>query len=603
MSGITITFATVGAMVVLFMWGRIPVAAVALGGALLLHGTGVLTLEQALAGFGNFTVLFIAALFVVSAGLEAGGVTSWVGQLLIRYAQTSRKRLLSLTMLLVGVLTALIGVSGASAALLPVVILVAVRLGRSPCQLLMPMAFAGHAGSMLVLTGSLVNVVISNALVTLGEPRLGYFEVTAIGVPLLAGTIGIVVLLGDRLLPSRRGRAIPADFSRHSGTLAEQYSLLQGLTQLEIAEGSPYVGMWKERLKLTNHPHLALITVQTRDESGPVDRSILAVGDVLILRGEAEDIDHFAAEKGLVRRDETAAAELREALFNAMAGFAEVMIPPRSSLIGRAVFPGMATASGDLIILAVQRRGDALPPGEVTLEAGDTLVLQGSWSALEDLHDDPDMLVVDSPDLVRSHAITLGAGAKRAMVIVGAMVLLLATGATPPVVAALGAAIAMVVFNVLKIDKAFDAINGTTLIMIASLIPLSTAMYQTGAANLMADALVNVVAGRSPYALLAGLFVMTALLCQLISSTATALIIIPIATASATDIGVSPRTALITVAVGAAAAFLTPVASSANLMVQGPAGYRFGDYWRLGVPLLLWFLVVGVFLVPVLWPF
>lgn len=603
MSSMSVTFTTLGLMVVMFMWGRVPTAVVALGTTLLLYGAGVLSLEQALAGFGNITVLFIAALFVVSAGLNAGGVTSWVGRVLVRHGQQSRIRLLALTMLLVGVLTALIGVSGASAALLPVVILVAVRLGRPPGQLLMPMAFAGHAGSMLVLTGSLVNVVISNALTTLGEPRLGYFEVTTIGMPLLAGTIGLVVLLSDALLPARKGRAIPEDLSRHSGTLAEQYSLFEGLCQLAIAPGSPYVGMWKEQLRLANHPHLSLIAIQTRNRHGPVDRSILAVGDVLILRGEPSDIDRFGQEKGLVRRDEAAATEMREALFNATAGFAEVMVPPRSKLIGRIVFSGMVTESGDLIILAVQRRGATLPPGEVTLEAGDTLLLQGSWTALEDLLDDPDVLVVHSPDLVRSHASTLGAGAKRATAILAVMVVLLATGAVPPVVAGLGAALAMVVFDVQKIGKAFDAINGTALIMIASLTPLATAMYQTGAAQLMADTLVDFVSGRSSYALLAALFAMTALLGQLISSTATALIVIPIATVAAAEIGVSPRTALVTVAVGAASSFLTPVASSANLMVQGPGGYRFGDYWRLGLPLMLWFFVVGVFLVPVLWPF
>ena len=139
--------------------------------------------------------------------------------------------------------------------------------------------------------------------------------------------------------------------------------------------------------------------------------------------------------------------------------------------------------------------------------------------------------------------------------------------------------------------------------MVAALIPLSTAMYKTGAAYLIADGLVAMVGPASPYALLAGLFVLTAGLGQLISSTATALIIIPVAIAAATAVQVSPRTALVTVAVAAAASFLTPIASSASLMVQGPGGYRFGDYWRLGLPMLGWSFLVAVFLVPLLWPF
>jgi di/tricarboxylate transporter len=183
------------------------------------------------------------------------------------------------------------------------------------------------------------------------------------------------------------------------------------------------------------------------------------------------------------------------------------------------------------------------------------------------------------------------------------MVLLLSTGAVPTVVAGLLAACAMVLLRVLKIEQAYRALNGTALIMIASLIPLSTAMYQTGAAALIADRLVEIAGSRSPYLLVAILFLMTTLLSQIISSSAAALITIPIATAAATEIGVSPRTALVSVAVGAAAAFLMPISSTVNLMVLGPGGYRFGDYWKLGLLLMVWFFAVTTVLVPLVWPF
>jgi len=429
MSGIAITFGIVGLMVVLFVSNRVPVPVVALGAALLLHATGVLELGQALSGFGDTTVLFIASLFGVSASLEASGVTAWVGRVLIHHAGESRTRLLALTMLLVGALTALIGVSGAVAALLPVVILVAVQLRRAPSQLLLPLAFAAHAGSMLVLTGSLVNVLLSDAATGAGLPAFGYFELTVIGVPLLAGTIAIVVLLGPALLPMRMGRLISEDLSKHARTLADQYQLAEGLARLEVTPGSPYVGRARGDLDLQSEPGLGLI--------------------------------------------------------------------------GQSMFPGMITPNGVLIILAIQRRGEGLGPGEVVLAAGDTLLLQGGWQALDELQHDPDVLVVDSPDLMRRQAGTLGAGAKRALAVLAVMVLLLATGAVPTVVAGLVAAIAMILLRVLRIEEAYRAINGTALIMIASLIPLSTAMYQSGAAALMADALVGLVGERSPYKLLA----------------------------------------------------------------------------------------------------
>ena len=161
----------------------------------------------------------------------------------------------------------------------------------------------------------------------------------------------------------------------------------------------------------------------------------------------------------------------------------------------------------------------------------------------------------------------------------------------------------MVLLRVLTVEQAYRAVNWTTVILVGAMIPLSTAMKTTGAANLMATTLVHLVGNAGPYALLAGLFLLSAILGQLISNTATALIMIPIAMAAASEIGVSARPVLMSVAVASAAAFLTPVATPVNLMVMGPGGYRFGDYWKLGLPLLLLFFVVATFLVPVFWPF
>jgi di/tricarboxylate transporter len=251
----------------------------------------------------------------------------------------------------------------------------------------------------------------------------------------------------------------------------------------------------------------------------------------------------------------------------------------------------------------VQRRGENQGPDQTVLAAGDTLLLQGTWKALDEHLDDPDVLVVDSPELVRRQAVPMGAGAKQAIAVLLVMVLLLATGAVPSAIAGLVAACAMVLLRVLTVEQAYRAVNWTTVILVGAMIPLSTAMETTGAANLMAATLVHLVGNAGPYALLAGLFLLSAILGQLISNTATALIMIPIAMAAASEIGVSARPVLMSVAVASAAAFLTPVATPVNLMVMGPGGYRFGDYWKLGLPLLLLFFVVATFLVPVFWSF
>jgi di/tricarboxylate transporter len=281
-------------------------------------------------------------------------------------------------------------------------------------------------------------------------------------------------------------------------------------------------------------------------------------------------------------------------------GVAEAVIPPRSALLGETVFPGMVTESGDLVVLAVQRKGEAVQT-ETELAVGDVLLMQGTWGALEYHLDDPELLVVDRPELVRRGAVPLGPGAKRALAVLGAMVLVLATGLLPPAVAGLLAAGSLIVMRVLTVDDAYRGIAWTTVILVAGMIPLSTAMTESGAAATLADGIVDAVEG--PYGLLVGLVGLTFVLGQLISNMATALIVIPIAVSAAAELDVSPRPVLMAVCVAAAASFLTPVATPANLMVMEPGGYRFGDYWRLGLPLLALYGVVAVLLVPLVWSF
>ena len=208
------------------------------------------------------------------------------------------------------------------------------------------------------------------------------------------------------------------------------------------------------------------------------------------------------------------------------------------------------------------------------------------------------MLVVDSPELVRRQAVRLGPGAGRALAVLGAMIVALVTGVVPAVVAGLVAAGAMVVLRVLTPTAAYRGISWTTVVLIAGMIPLATALTQTGAAQVIADGLVSVVGDLGPIALLAGMFVITATFGQLISNTATALIMIPIAVVAASEMGVSIRPVLMSLTVAASAAYLTPIATPVNMMVMGPGGYRFGDYWRLGLVMLLLTFVVAVLLVP-----
>lgn len=594
----------IAAAVVLFVWNKLPVVVVAMGVALALYASGILTLGDALAGLGDPAVIFIASLFIVSAGLEATGVTTWAGQILIaRAGEESRTRLLVLTGLLVAFLTALISVNGAVAALLPVVVVMAVRLKRSPSQLLMPLVFSAHAGSMLALTGTPVNVLVSNAALDAGLGRFGFFEFTIVGIPLLAGTIAIIVLFGQRLLPETSGPSIPSDFSAHAKTLVEQYGLTSGAFQMRVRGSSPLVGKAPGEVSVAGFEGLTLVSLQEGDRGGPFKRAAVREGDTLILRGEPQMAAAFGQEYHLAFREENAAGDLQDALFNRTAGLAEVVIPPRSKMIGTEVFPGMVTESGDLVVLAVQRQGEDLGPDALVLQAGDTMLLQGTWKALDVRLDDPEVLVVNAPELVRRQAVPMGPGSVQAIVILLAMVVLLATGLVPPAVAGLLAAGAIILTGILTVEQSYRAISWTTVILVGAMMPLSTAMEETGAAALLAKSLVSLVGDAGPYALLAGLFVITAIMGQLISNTATALIVIPLGVAAAEGMGLSARPVLMSVGVAAAGAFLTPIATPTNLMVMAPGGYKFSDYWKLGLPLLIWFFVVSVFFVPLVWRF
>ena len=524
------TFLILGLAIVAFVSGRLPLAVVAVGVALSLWATGVLTLGESLSGFGDPTVLFIASLFVVSESLDATGVTAWLGQRVVRLAGSGRARLTVVVGAMVAVLAAFISINGAVAALLPVVVVVAVRAKIVPSKMLIPLAFAASAGSLLTLTGTPVNIVVSEAAASAGGREFGFFEFALAGIPLVVLTIAIVALGADRLIPARTPEHFgdTPDASEQAATLRKSYAVNLGTDLL------------------------------------------------------------FTAEEGV----------------------AEVLVAPRSRLIGRKVQAGMTTRDDNLVILAVRRGDDegATPArgpggsGSLTLRAGDAVLVQGPWAALTKYSRSPDVIAVTPPQSMQ-RAVPLGRGAKRAIGILAVMVLLLATGLVPPAVAGLLAAGALILTRVLTVPQTYRAIEWTTVILIAGMVPLSAAFITTGAAGRVADAVLGVIGSGSPQLALAALSVLTMVLGQFISNVATVLIVTPIAVAISQSLDLSIQPFMMALTVAGAAAFLTPVATPANLMVLQPGGYRFGDYWKLGLPLMVVYLLVAVFYVPLIWPF
>jgi Na+/H+ antiporter NhaD/arsenite permease-like protein len=263
MSPATTSLVVLAATVVLFIWNRLPVGGVAVLTCLALYATGLVDADTALSGFGDPVVVFIASLFVVSEAIDSAGVTTWAGQRLIDVVGDGAVRLMVAVLGLCAVLTAVITLNGSVAALLPMVLVLATRIRRSPSLMLMPMAFAGSAGSLLALTGSPVNVIVSNAAVDAGVEPFGFFDFAVVGLPLVIGTVTLGVLLGPRVLPRRSSSQPVRDLGRHASRLAAYYELHDGFYRLRVRPGSAVVGVPASRLDLTAYPGVTLIGVQS----------------------------------------------------------------------------------------------------------------------------------------------------------------------------------------------------------------------------------------------------------------------------------------------------------------------------------------------------
>ena len=524
------TFVVLAVAVAGFMISRVPIIVVALFVPVALWATGVLPLDESLAGFSDPIVLFIASLFVLSEALDATGITAWIGQQLERRSSLSRTGLLVTIMAVAAVLSAVISINGAVAALLPVVVVAAARAGVIPSHMLIPLAFAASAGSLLTLTGTPVNIIVSELAASSGGREFGYFEFALVGLPLVVVTTLLVVVLGRRLLPGRTPE------------------------RLAEAGADP-----RERVRSWRESYTA-------------------------------DLD-------------------TERLFTGQVGVVEVLIAPRSTLIGRIVSPGMTTRDEELVIVALHRGGTTAPgpdapapPGALTLRAGDSVLVQGPWDALHRYAQSPDVIAVEPPHTLQ-RGVPLGRGWRRCLAVLAATIVLLATGLLPPVIVGLLAAVALVVLGVVTVPQGFRAISWNTVVLIAALIPLSSAFVSSGAADAIAGLVLNSTGSGSPYLALLVICVLALILGQFISNVATVLVMGPVAVTFAQSLEVSVQPFMMALCVVGAAAFLTPIATPANLMVMQPGGYRFGDYWRLGLPVAVVFLAAAVLYVPLIWPF
>ena len=592
------TFIILGVTIVLFVWGRWSSDLVALLSLLALALFGVIGTRDALAGFGNPTIIMIAALFVVGEGLSRTGVTGWGGKRLLEAARGSKIRLLVVVMAGTALLSAFISNTGAVATLMPAVVAAAWTVGSVPSKFLMPLAFAANAGGLLTLTGTPPNIVVAQTLEQSGLRPFSFFEFGLIGGPLLVVSVAYMALVGRKILPTRSADQRPVDAAADLAELASAYSLGENQFRLRVRSNSSLIGKTAMEAALGPNYGAPVLRIEGREIASDV---VLRRDDILVVRAPPETIDRLLHELGLSLQPPTDAPG---ELVSKEIGLVEVIPTPRSEYLGRPIAVGQISERFPVQLLAVRRRGEPVVDGkDMTLELGDSLLVRGTWEAIGALKSDRrNFVVVGTPEAMASEVAGLHPRAGVAVAALVGMVVLMVTGVVSTVIAALIAAATMVLGGCLSAREAYRSISWSSVVLIAAMIPMGRALEITGAARLVSEGLVNTLGDLSPVALMAGVFLLTTGFSQVISNTATAVLVAPIVMQAAVDLGVSPHPLLMIVAISASTAVLTPIATPTNILVYSPGGYRFADYVKVGLPLMLLILAISLALVPVIWP-
>ena len=627
MSDIAIAFLILGVTIAFFIWGRLSSDLVAIGSLLSLYLAGLVNVAEAFAGFSNPTVILVGALFVVGEGLTRTGVTAYAGERLIASARGSATRLLVVMMVGTALLSAFISNTGTVATLMPAIVIAAWGVRSVPSAFLIPLAFAANAGGVLTLTGTPPNVVVAEALESHGYRSFEYFEYAYIGLPLLVTAVLYMVFIGRHLLPQRAAGTAPKPLAGVLDDLAASYALDGEFYRLHVLPDSPLVGATLLESQLSTEFGLTVLRIGSLSRTAPESRRFLEPlratidrfrtqpesipaldqriepDDVLTVSAATEDVHRAEIELrlGVLPLDE-AEGKLSDLLSREL-GIAEVMLTPRSRFIGGVIPETRVAREFGVVVLGALRGTTQLPP-DAALELGDSLLVKGTWQAIGDLADaHEDLVVVGRPDEVASQVTRLSAKSALALAILVAMVGLMVAGVVPVAIAALLAATAMVLTRCVGAAEAYRAISWSTVVLIAGMLPMATALEATGGARLVADLLVSTLGSIGPIAVLGGIFVVTTSLSQVMSNTATAVLMSPIVLTAAVGLGVQPHPLMMAIAVAASTAFLTPIGTTTNLMVLSPGNYRFGDYAKVGGPLVAIFLVISLALIPIIWPF
>jgi len=605
---LALVLALLAAAIAMFALGKPRMDAVALLMLTVLPFTGVVTMQEALAGFSDGNIVLIAALFVIGEGLVRTGVAQGLGDWLIAKAGRSETRLLVLLMGAVGGLGSVMSSTGVVAIFIPVALRIAQSTGTAPSRLMMPLSVAALISGMTTLVATAPNLVVNSELMRSGATGFHFFSFTPFGLPILA--LGIVYMLFARRWLVRNDEPAAARLQHPSlkGWI-DTYQLAGREYRLRVGPASPLARRTLAELDLRHTSGISLLAIERKARLHtafivPEAGTELQPGDVLLVDLCTPTIDVEA----LRQRFMLEALPLSGSYFadrSQNIGMVETMVGADSTLAGKSVVEARFRSRYGLNVIGLRRGAVAQSQDllERKLEIGDTLLLVGAWKAIDklQLHEDADLLLLNLP-AERADVLAAPGRKPHALFCLLLMIVLMVTGVVPNVQAALIACLAMGLLRCVDLDSAYRSIHWKSLVLIVGMLPFSLALQRTGGVDLAAEALMSAIGGAGAHAVLACLFAVTAVLGLFISNTATAVLMAPVALAISHELGASPYPFAMTVALAASAAFMTPISSPVNTLVVGPGNYGFGDFMKIGMPFTLVVMGVCVLLVPLLLP-
>ena len=583
---IVIIFVVLGLAFILFATGKWRYDLVALMALLLVVVAGIVPADEAFLGFGHPAVVTVAAVLIASRGLTNSGIVDMIVREISRVGGYFTLQMSALTGL-VAAASAFMNNVGALALMMPVAVKMARLKERSPSLLLMPLAFGSLLGGLVTLIGTPPNIIIATFRGEItGEP-FRMFDFSPVGLGLALVGLLFISLIGWRLIPLRKGQASREDL----------FQIKDYITEVRVPEDSKLAGKFLQELGSVTEAEVLVVGVirQTQKLQAPSSLEIVKPGDILVVKADADDLKALVDAAGLeLVGSEELEEEEREI------NMAEAVVMADSTLVGRTARSLNLRWRFGINLLAVARQGARLQVrlGNIKLAAGDVLLVQGRADNLEE--------VLSSLGCVPLGEREVRIGQPRraflGVAIFGGAIISAAFNLLPVQIALTTAAVLMILLGLLTLREAYESINWPVIILLGAMIPVGQALEATGGAELIASLLLRVSGELSPALTLTVIMAGTMLLSDVVNNAAAAVLMAPIALNVAWGLGASTDSFLMAVAVGASCTFLTPIGHQSNTLVMGPGGYRFGDYWRMGLPLDIIILLVAVPLIMHFWP-